>query len=115
MEHFVRSALCVCFKILNIRTMPSSFYACLVDTEITDAHMATSSIELKPEDADCYRAVWNSQKELTAVIKLSKKQGGGGKDFRRLNYHKYSQVTLWLNGTPHGQLYLCDIEPAKWA
>ena len=29
--------------------------------------------------------------------------------------HKYSQLTLWVNDTPHGQLYLCDIEPAKWA
>ena len=32
-----------------------------------------------------------------------------------LKLHEYSQVTLWVTGTPHGQFYLCPIEPPQWA
>jgi hypothetical protein len=38
-------------------------------------------VELTPEDVDRYRALRNGQKELAAVIKLSKKRSGGGEDF----------------------------------
>jgi len=34
-------------------------------------------IELLPVDLDCYKALKNGQKELTAALKLSKKHSGG--------------------------------------
>ena len=65
------------FQTKQFLLLPSLQFLCLVDTKITAAQLAASFIELTPEDADRYRALRNGQKELTAVIKLSKKRGGG--------------------------------------
>ena len=69
------------FQTKQFLLLSSLQFLCLIDTKITDAQLAASFIELTPDDVDRYRALRNGEKELTAVIKLSKKRGGGGEDF----------------------------------
>jgi len=63
----------VIFQTKQFLLLSSLQFLYLVNTKITDAQLAVSFIELTPEDVDHYQALQNDQKELTAVIKLSKK------------------------------------------
>ena len=90
------------FQTKRFVLLSSVQFLCLIDTKITDAQLAVCFIELTPEDTDRYRALQNGQKELTAVIKLRKKQGGRAED---LHYTMYKCCCL---------VSFCPVE-APWA
>ena len=63
------------FQTKQFLLLSSIQFLCLNKTKLSPQQSSASFIELSPQDIDCYKALKNGQKELTAALKLSKKRG----------------------------------------
>jgi len=66
------------FQTKQFLFLPSSIqFLCLIKMNLSSEISSAPFIKLLPMDVDCYKALKNGQKELTAALKLSKKHSGG--------------------------------------
>ena len=68
------------FQTKQFLLLSSIQFLCLIEKIVSPQQSSESMpfIELSPRDVDCYKALKNGQKELTAALKLSKKRSSGG-------------------------------------
>ena len=66
------------FQAKKFLLLSSIKFLCLIETKLSPQQSSMPFIELLPQDIDCYKALKNGQKSLTAALKNSKKHGCRG-------------------------------------